>query len=138
MIFANPSDHTVASAMVGIAILLDVFHGSPIHLRREVDFNIFHSNFVYYPSLMLMLVYQIMVPYSAFFYGFHDMSQIVYGITIGIWLGLFAHFFVRDNLIRWAVRVRIEKEIGLILDNGLNVNDEEKFFHRSLNQLCSD
>ena len=54
----------------------------------------YYSNLQYYSCLLILLFYAGTIPYTRFLMGVHSLDQIVFGMTLGLWvvsvaLGLF-------------------------------------------------
>jgi len=106
--FGNPSSHSMASSIAPIVIILDIFHGSPISFDSVKDNKIFYSSTTYFLSLLLALYWQISMPYIRYLGGAHSLNQIIFGSTIGIFVGLICHFVIRDHLIIFIERIYLE------------------------------
>ena len=91
--FGNPSGHSSVSILIGILLILDIFHGK----EKEVKY---YSNKAYVPAVFLAIFWAITIPYTRFVIGVHSLNQIVYGVSLGLWSGLTLHFLVRDHLIK--------------------------------------
>lgn len=106
--FGNPSGHSSSASLFAVLLYLDLFHGSPVsndtqYLKKQMSVT---SNWAVYALLTSFFIFwAITIPYTRFLMGVHSLDQIVYGSTLGVWGGLFLHFIVRDNVIRFAEKV---------------------------------
>ena len=90
--FGNPSGHSSASQLIGLILILDIFHGKEKTPK-------YFSKKAYVASILVAAFWAITIPYTRFVLGVHSLNQIVYGVTLGIWAGATMHFLIRDHLI---------------------------------------
>jgi hypothetical protein len=102
--YGNPSDHAVAAFTAVIVIFLDLFHGTPISFSHTKD-TIFHSWGWYLLYILVGLYWVITMPYSRYVAGVQSLDQLLFGIAIGIHLGIFCHFVLRDHLIGFFEKI---------------------------------
>ena len=101
--FGNPSGHALFSTGYSIFIVLDVIAARTKRLRM-----------MYYASyedaktrniLLLVLgslafIFGISISYSRIFLRVHTFNQVVFGWTLGVWLGLSFHFLLRSRVMK--------------------------------------
>jgi len=96
--YGNPSDHALCSMLVGIVVILDVYHGTPITFSYAGD-SIYHGWCGYLLVWLLALWWAITTPFSRYVGGMQSLDQLLFGSSLGFLLGFFCHFVVRDPLI---------------------------------------
>ena len=135
--FGTPSGHSSASVTFAIVLFLDVMHGqNPLVEKRFDDKGKFvidqssiaaafnksnwmkkslpYAFFGWVSWLMLAVLclgWATCIPFSRWILGVHGLDQIIFGIQLGLWTGLTSHFFVRDNLFRFAKKIRMKGDI---------------------------
>jgi membrane-associated phospholipid phosphatase len=98
--YGNPSGHASASTLFSLFLILDTFHGRPLSSDQQGNPLIsFRYKITYFLCIILGLYWTISISYCRFLLGAHSLDQIIYGITLGIWEALTAHFLIRDNII---------------------------------------
>lgn len=102
--YGNPSDHALAAYLTVIVVFLDLFHGVPISYSYTKD-SIFHSWFWYLIYMLAGLYWVIIMPYSRYVGGMQSLDQILFGAGLGIHLGIFCHFFLRDHIIGYFEKI---------------------------------
>lgn len=93
--FGNPSGHSSASILFGVALFLDVFHGST---KNPGDVRYFGKG-VYFLFLFLAVLWSATIPFTRYLMGVHSLNQIVYGSSLGLCAALTMHFLFRDYLL---------------------------------------
>lgn len=87
-------------------MFLDVFHSSPVTVNSiSKPMSHFSSWVTYFFGLAFCIFWAVTIPYTRFLMGVHSLDQIVYGSSLGVWTGLFLHFYARDNVIRFIEKV---------------------------------
>jgi len=102
--FGNPSGHSLFAWTSAVTIILDIFHSVPVTFYYDGD-SIYHGWFAYCSSMFLALYWMITIPFGRYIGGVHSMDQIIFGSLIGLWVALFSHFLVRDNIIWFFEKV---------------------------------
>lgn len=102
--YGNPGDHSLAAITAAIVIFLDLFHGTPISFAYEND-SIYHSWSLYCLFLVVSLYWIISMPFSRYLGGIQSLDQLLFGAALGIILGVFCHFVVRDHMISFFERI---------------------------------
>lgn len=102
--YGNPGDHAVAGATAAIVIFLDIFHGTPV--SYSYDNQIFHGWLSYLFSFLFGIYWAITMPYTRYLGGIQSMDQLIFGATLGVLLGFFCHFVVRDHLIGYFEKLQ--------------------------------
>jgi len=96
--FGNPGDHSLAGVMVAIVVFLDIFHGTPIAFSYAHD-NIYHHWVWYVIAIVVCFYWVISMPFSRYLGGIQSLDQLLFGAALGVHLGIFCHFVLRDHLI---------------------------------------
>lgn len=123
-IFGNPSGHSLAAVVAAIVIFLDVFHGTPVTFHQQND-SIYHGWSTYIACLIFAIYWSFTIPFARYLAGEHSLDQVVYGFTLGVYLGFFCHFVMRDNLIWFFERV-IDWQKTYYSDMMFEGNQEER------------
>lgn len=118
--FGNPSGHSMAASVAAIVIFLDIYHGTPVTYKHRED-SIYHGWCSYLMSLLFAIYWFFSIPYSRYLGGVHSLDQVVHGSVLGVGLGLFCHFMIRDNLIWFFERVhQWQRTKGFMLSSPQN------------------
>ena len=103
--FGNPSGHSFSSSMVAIVLVLDVFHSRHVldiakdsGSEKDTKSNNAHP-LIYILSVSFAFLWATLIPFSRFLLGVHSLDQIVFGMSLGIWMGFTLHFLLRDHVI---------------------------------------
>lgn len=89
--FGNPSGHSMAASLASTAMFLDVFHGDN---QRTFKWP------TYILGLFFALFWTFSIPYTRLLMGVHSLNQVIFGLSLGVWSGLFLHFIVRDHFLK--------------------------------------
>ena len=85
--YGDPSGHTFSSSAILTTLLLDFYAK-----YKDNKFSIKLLGFV------IVFVLIMIVGFSRLYNGDHTLDQIIYGILLGLWLAMFMHFTIRDQV----------------------------------------
>ena len=96
--FGNPSGHSIASSLTAFVVYMDIFHGVPVTFSFEGD-NIYHSGCKQFMAWLFAVYWTLTIPFTRYFGGVHSLDQVIFGSLLGLVIGVYCHFVVRDNII---------------------------------------
>jgi len=95
--FGKPSGHSSGSGVIATFLCLELIH----YMRVN------HVNYIWLKGILISLftvAYIFIMGFSRAFTGAHALDQIIYGWSLGIWMGVFV-FCDRERINRWADRM---------------------------------
>lgn len=102
--FGKPSGHSSGSGVIATFLCLELIH----YLRKN------QSNYLWFKGIFISLftvAYIFIMGFSRAFTGAHAWDQIIYGWTLGIWMGAFIHFN-RNGINSWTNRMLDTDKFG--------------------------
>jgi len=95
--FGKPSGHSSGSGVIATFLCLELIH----YMRVN------HVNYILLKGILVSLftvAYIFTMGFSRAFTGAHSLDQIIYGWSLGIWMGVFI-FCDRERINRWVDRM---------------------------------
>ena len=116
--FGNPSGHSTAASMISFVLFFDLFYGIPVdvlintHRSQGNSDNPLSEDFYYANSpcaqclaLFLAIFWCICIPANRVILGQHSIDQVLFGMSLGISNALCCHFFLRDHIMSYIIKV---------------------------------
>ena len=106
--FGNPSGHCFQCMGVPLVLWLDYNQQA----RRNPNMKL---GGWYWRALIfvIMLIFTATIAYSRMFLGVHSLNQVFYGLSLGIWFAVTAHFLIKERLMGLVQNLIDEKETKL-------------------------
>ena len=89
--YGEPSGHSMLAIGLPLAFELD-------YNARASTFGV-KARIRHVATLCLILVFGLSIAYSRLFVGVHSINQVLFGLQLGVWFALSAHFIAREAVI---------------------------------------
>lgn len=110
---------------MAVVLFLDMFHGTPISFNHQNKDSIFFSWCTYLLAIVVALTWIFLTTISGYVGGTQSIDQVIFGSSLGFLLGLFSHFFMRDNLISYFERIIYHNDKSKHLLGNTNMRSED-------------